>query len=230
MEFLRRGNLVYIAILKNASRFYLNFFKLQLGWENINIEDINWDDDTVFAHMSNPMDRHVKGIVQAAKPYVSIIRKLIDNDEFSEILGYSIVDVHSMPLCITLGHYAQKIDWIPLDEEIQSEYLTVKFLEYHNIIVEPPVEPQRFRNSNAVADKLLRNKIRQLIEKNKENTTLDFFYKQDILLYNKVKSQYMKFRDDVIKKYNVPIMDYENSKKVWKELNWKKDISWLRHE
>jgi hypothetical protein len=40
----------------------------------------------------------------------------------------------------------------------------------------------------------------------------------------------MKFRDDAIKKYNVPIMDYENSKKVWKELNWKKDISWLRHE
>lgn len=230
MEFLRYKNLVYIAILKNASRFYINFFKLQLGWENINIEDIDWDRDVVFAHISNPMDRHVKGIVQVAQPFVSIIRRLINSDEFSEILGFSIVDAHSMPVCIMLGHHAEKIDWIPLDEEIPSEYLTVKFLEQYNIIVDPPVESNRFRNSHAVADKVLRNKVRQIIEKHKENPTLDLFYKQDILLYNKVKSKYMKFRDDTIKKYNVPIMDYEKSKATWKKLNWKNDISWLRDE
>ncbi len=230
MEFLRHDNLVYIATLKNASRFYINFFKLQLGWENINIEDIDWDRNIVFAHISDPMERHVKGIVQASKPYASLIKKLIDHPELSDILGYSIVDAHSMPLCITLGHHAEKIEWIPLDEGIQSEYLTIKFLEQHNIIVEPPTEPERFRNSHFLVDKSLRNKVRNIIEQNKENPTLDLFYKQDILLYNKVKSKYAKFKDDTIKKYNVPLYEYDKCKNVWNKLSWNKDISWLRNE
>ena len=230
MEFFRYKNLVYIAILKNASRFYINFFKLQLGWKNINIEDIDWDHDIVFAHISNPIERHIKGIVQATKPKSSIIKKLIDHPEFEELLGYSILDAHSMPVCIVLGHHAEKIDWIPIDEDLPSEYFTVKFLEYYDILVDPPDEPNRFRNSSNQFEKDIRNKIKNIIEKNKENPTLNLFYKQDVLLYNKVKSKYMKFRNDAIKKYNVPIYNYENSKFVWKKLNWKKDISWLRDE
>jgi hypothetical protein len=228
MKCLRSENLVYIAIRKNASTFYTNFFQLQLGWEEISLKDIKWGENVVFSHISNPMDRHVKGIAESIAQH-DLIRDIFNDPKFCQILGYSIVDPHCVPICSTLGENVKYIDWILLDSPTPSENLTAKFLSKYNVKNELTYEEFKFRNTSIDRDKEVRSKIKNLMELHKDNDTLNLLYEQDKILYNYVKQKFEEFVNISIKKYGSFILDPKDSKDIWRQISWD-EISWLRHE
>lgn len=64
-ECLRKpnSNLVYYRHSKCASSLYYSYLK-KLGWIDTNTQKINWESDTVFSHIRDPLVKHRKGIVE----------------------------------------------------------------------------------------------------------------------------------------------------------------------
>lgn len=228
MKCLKSGNLVYIAIRKNASTFYTNFFKLQLGWKEIYFSDIIWGEDVVFSHISDPMIRHIKGIAESISQF-KIIRDIFNDPKFCQILGYGIFDPHCVPICSTLGENVKYIDWILLDSKVPSEDLTAKFLSKYNIKTDLTYEVFKFRNTSVDRDKEVRLKIKSLVELYKDNDTLNLLYEQDNVLYRNVKQKFENFVNVSTKKYGSFILNPTDSKNIWRQIKWD-EISWLRNE
>ena len=61
-------DLVFFPNPKCASTHYRTFF-VKLKWLYIDIRDIDWNKDIVFAHIMNPLKRHRKGIVEGVYNY-----------------------------------------------------------------------------------------------------------------------------------------------------------------
>lgn len=228
MKFFKCDKLVYIAIRKNASSFYTNYFQLQLGWKEISLQEVDWENDIVFSHISDPMERHIKGISEAISQF-QLIRDLFNDSKFCSILGHSVLDSHCVPICLTLGKHIEQIDWILLDSKVPSETLTNKFLLKYNIDNSLTYEPFKFRNSKSQTDSKVRSKIKTLIDLNQNNDTLNLLYEQDKILYSNVKSKFDKFISDSIVKYSSFILDPKDSKNAWSNITWD-EISWLRNE
>jgi hypothetical protein len=132
MNCFRFNNLVYIPITKHASSSYTELFGNILKWEIEQTENINWDQDRVFAHLINPNDRHLKGIAECLKQHKII--DIIDDPRFIKLLGTAVFDLHSYPLSVTFGEKINQIDWLLLDAgQCSGNYLTCKFLNYFGI-------------------------------------------------------------------------------------------------
>lgn len=228
MKFLRSGNLVYIAIRKNASTFYTNFFQGQMGWKEDSFSNVDWDRDVIFSHISDPIARHIKGIAEIIDQS-QFFKDLFNDPKFCNILGFSIADSHYVPIYTTLGPYVNKIDWILLDSPIRSEELTSKFLFKYNIPNELTYEQFRYRHSKSAEHKEIKEKIKYLIDFHKNNDTLNLLFNQDKILYKSVTEKFEKFINDSTKKYGSFILNPADSKDVWKNINWD-EMSWLRNE
>ena len=152
----------------------------------------------------------------------------IDPEMFN-ILGFSIVDPHCVPIYSALGDNTKKVDWILLDHAVASEYLTNKFLLKYNLKTDLTYEAFRYRNSNEHSTKDMRVKIESLIDLCNNNDTLNLFYNQDKLLYNKVTEKFEKFIGDATVKYGSLILNPKDSKDAWSQISWD-SISWLRNE
>lgn len=200
MEAWRSNNLVYIPITKNASITYRNLFK-NLGWQEFQSDQINWDVDHVFAHLQDPYERHLKGITECLEKYN--LFELVDNDNFLKLLGTAVFDLHSYPLAVAFGENFYKVDWILLDHpSYNPDDITKKFLAEHGIIVN---DIPRLHQTTDVNKQNLLERIRKIRDGNKLTGTLTYFYEQDIVLYDKVNrnSQY-----------------HELENKSWKECSW----------
>ena len=230
MKFLVFEDFCYIAIRKNASQFFTNYFEKELGWKEVTIHDIDWGHTKVFSHISDPLKRHIKGIAQAIDND-EIIRGIFNHPTYRSIFGHSILDEHCVPLYLTLGKNVEKIDWILLDSIIPSEILTNKFLSKYNIKNSITKLPSyaTIRNSGENRTRATRSIIESLIDQHSQRDMLNLVYEQDKQLYYKVNFHFKNFVESSITKFNLPIQDIINNTDIWNSIHWD-EISWLQNE
>jgi hypothetical protein len=126
---------VYIPTFKNASSTYSQFFS-QLGWSNWSIDYLDWDGDIIFSHISDPYERHIKGIVEYLRK--TGLMEYIDDPKFLKLVSAGFFDHHTYPLHMMLGEKMSKIFWIPIDHpKISGDQLTCMFLKKFDIVIDP---------------------------------------------------------------------------------------------
>lgn len=126
------SNLVYIRNEKCASTYYAGLFRANL-WQKISISSIDWNTDHVFSFIRDPLIRHIKGLVEDMI-LLGCEWQLADKvgKKFWEELPW--LGLHSIPMSIKFGAYANKINWIPLDAlDVKSEDLVAQLLAKHNV-------------------------------------------------------------------------------------------------
>lgn len=110
----RHQNLIFVKNLKCAgSMFYQNLIST-FGWEPIQYNDIDWLQDRVIAHIMDPMERRLKGLVTMLKVR-GLLEDYIDNRDHLSILKYSFaLDPHTINYTDFFGKNIDKIDFLPL--------------------------------------------------------------------------------------------------------------------
>jgi len=186
MNFFKHDNLVYLCIPKHASTFYSNIFQHHLGWQKIDIQDIDWTTDKVFSHIMHPDVRHTKGTVQCITELN--LEEYIDHPLLEKLVAFAIFDFHSQPIVSYIGEdVCYKIDWIPLDVE-NSDTLTNIFLNDHGV----DIDVTTFQKENTAVES--KQKLYQAIIdlKEKAKTTyyqylsIENWFDRDMILYNDV--------------------------------------------
>jgi hypothetical protein len=119
-----KNNLVYLPTLKNACSYYRSICSIN-QFESIKWSDIDWGRNHVVSFISDPVKKYFKGLVQ---DWFNI--DLVEDKEvFYELLKYStktlshqtfVATYHSTPLTLIYGDLVNKIDWIPLVQDIDS--------------------------------------------------------------------------------------------------------------
>jgi hypothetical protein len=184
MRAYRNGHLVYIPIYKNAATSYEILFGKILNWEIILTETIDWDNDTVFAHITHPYTRHLKGTIQFL--YQHNLTSVIDDPRFNRFLISGYFDHHSYPLTQMFGDKVWKINWLPLDHPtISGDTITCCFLNKQGVEISEHLTP--YKNIGGLAKKSLLDRIKILCEENDHtNDGLFFLLDNDLGLYNHV--------------------------------------------
>lgn len=184
MRTYRYQNLVYIPIYKNAASSYENFFGEILGWEVMSTENINWKVDTVFAHIREPYDRHLRGTAQFLYQYH--LTSILEDDRFSRIVSMGYLDHHSYPITVMFKQNSYDIQWLPLDHpHISGDSITCAFLRKHGIDIKPAQIPKLNKGSEEKIN--LYKRIKIICEQNNyKNNGLFFLLNDDLLLYNQV--------------------------------------------
>ena len=177
-------HLVYIPIYKNAATSYEMLFGNLLNWSPILSENIDWTNHTVFAHISNPYIRHLKGTTQFL--FDNNLTSVIDDPRFEKFLSSGYFDHHSYPLTLMFGKNITKIKWLPLDHPtIQGNTITCSFLNEHGIPITEDQIP--FMNTSVPEQKNILDRIIKICERNHYMSNgLFFILDDDQVLYNKV--------------------------------------------
>jgi hypothetical protein len=204
-----KDNFVYISIPKNGCTTFSNLCEKN-GWDEINLLDAHLDltDKVIWAHITDPEERYIKGIIQ----YLILNPSLsIDDPALGRLLVSGVFDVHTYSLNMLMGpKIVLPINWIPLDCPItdyrivqhnkpiyNGDKLTNIFFEEYgidlwvteqdhlNVTASKPIEEVAIRI--ALKEKVIAN--RQMYRKN-YNQVLANFLLPDILLYRKVCDQY----------------------------------------
>ena len=126
---LRYKNIVYTRTYKCASTYTYNLLKT-LGFENINIKDLN-KSDKMFTFIQDPYVRRVKGIAEAifSAKYET---KLAEQDFVSFIKDATVLDQHTIPYNSQYRDYMDRILFLPIDsEKILLDDLLTRFFEAH---------------------------------------------------------------------------------------------------
>jgi hypothetical protein len=184
MRAYRYGHLVYIPIYKNAATSYEILFGTILNWKIILTETIDWNEDNVFAHITHPYTRHLKGTTQFLWQHE--LTSVIDDPRFNRFLISGYFDHHSYPLTQMFGDKIWKINWLPLDHPtISGDTITCSFLKNQGIDLFENQIPHA--NVSVPEKKLLFDRIKTLCEKtNYTNDGLFFLLDDDLLLYKHV--------------------------------------------
>jgi hypothetical protein len=127
---LRYKNIVYTRTYKCASTYTYNLLKT-LGFENINIKDVN-KEDKMFTFIQDPYVRRVKGLAEAIFS-VKYETKLAEKDFVTFIKNATVLDQHTIPYSAQYRDYMNRILFLPIDsEKITLNELLVKFFEVHS--------------------------------------------------------------------------------------------------
>lgn len=209
MNAFRSGHLVYIPITKIASSSFTYLFGEMLGWEPMQVDQIDWEQDRAFAHIMNPIVRHAKGTAECIIQYGML--DVVDDPKFQKLLATCVFDIHSYPIVQCFGEdQCRKIDWIPIDlNEVNGNTLTARFLKYHGVNLDLNDLPMLYTSADSLLGDEKQSLSNQILKLHKEydvNNTLSYFYDRDIVLYNQVRAKI----------------------KPW--MNAWNEISWLNHE
>ena len=184
MQALRYQHLVYIPITKHASTTYQEFFRNRLGWQSITVRDINWGKDHVFAHIINPLDRHIKGTAEFL--WQHYLEDLIDDPKFCKLLSTAVFDLHSYPLVALFGiERMYQIDWLMLDHpRVPGNKVTSRFLQNQGINVQAEDIPKI--NFSRRKKRIFIDKLKQIRDSLDMTKTLGHFYALDLEVYDAV--------------------------------------------
>jgi hypothetical protein len=175
---LRYKNLVYIPVSKNASTSFTFLFEKTLHWSRILTENIDWENDIVFAHIQNPYNRHIKGTFQFLQQ--NNLLNIIDDPKFAFLVSSACFDQHSYPLSYMFNNHVNQIQWIPLDHPAHScNCLTVQFLKNNNFLLDETNIP--FDNKS---NSLILNKLKDIYKSNDAFSRLFFLLDDDMIIYN----------------------------------------------
>lgn len=198
------GDFLYIAVPKNGSTSYSKLLE-QHNWTKVDLlrDDIDFDRVKIWAHITDPNDRHTRGLSEY----------LLDNQDIdykSPIVGKLLVsgvfDEHHYSVHMLMSPFMNRtIHWIPIDHEfvdwrvhpsqrqpINGNDLTNMFFAEHGIDI---VVPKNYRLYQATqAHQEIRNHIVIWKETYKRNfqKIMTHFLDADVLLYNSVLDQYRK--------------------------------------
>jgi hypothetical protein len=134
-------DLIFFPHPKCASSTYKSFFAL-LKWTQIDINDINWQQDQVFAHIKEPLTRHRKGIVEGICNYFPEVKEMFQTDLGAKFLtNITIVEPHSYTIEKWFGQkHAAMVNWIPIDTDLSHTQLTVDYLEQQGVDIDPAMK------------------------------------------------------------------------------------------
>ena len=117
IEVCKHNNFVYIRNYKCASTFfYWNFVK-KFNWQEISYHDIDWQQNHVFSHMLDPIERRHKGIAEKISMH-GLSELFLNNDSFQQCFEYvCLLDKHTETYCDKFQDRVRQIDWIPLNRD-----------------------------------------------------------------------------------------------------------------
>lgn len=195
-----KDNFLYIKAPKNGCMTYSSMLRNN-GWEQINLleNDLDFHSLKIWGHLTNPENRHTKGVEQylRANPDIDFERT-----DISKLLVSAVFDEHTYSLSMMLGPiFSFPIYWIPLDVDILNyrsgkkmtgDDLTSDFFKENGIDIDIRQYPRlNIANAKSIS-------IRQKI-KNYKNTYIENynslvrnFLEPDILLYNKTVEKFRK--------------------------------------
>lgn len=186
----KKGNLVYLASLKAASTFYKTLL-VHNGWDTIGFDSIDWGQNHVFGFMADPVKKYIKAITEDY--FNEETEQLVADVEFQNLLRKIlsrhrkqcfVLTYHSLPLSITLGDYANKVDWIPLGEN--SDRLFTKLCEKYKITLDYTLDGVDVHESDWYKNSIYEELTTLFGE---GNYFRDLILAKDIDLYNEVKSK-----------------------------------------
>ena len=193
-----KDNFVYLHTAKNGSSTYGNFLANH-GWTFTMLTDDKLDIDlskcVIWGYISNPFDRHTKGVVEYIRLHPEID---IENSDIAKLLISGIYDVHTYTLTMLYAPILHlDITWIPLDHKITNflvdphqimtaDDLTNDFFKEHNLDLKVTEADHRWRLAGIPKEQAFRQRINELKEKYHD----DFLQlsgniiEHDVLLYN----------------------------------------------
>jgi hypothetical protein len=227
-------DLIFFPHPKCASSTYRNFFTLS-RWTQIDINNINWQQDKVFAHIKEPLTRHRKGIVEGICNYFPEVKEMFLTDLGAKFLtNITIVEAHSYTIEKWFGQkHAAMVDWIPIDTSLNHTQLTVDYLEQQGVEIDPAMKTLLLSNpkiNESTADEVkLYNMLMSYETPGEILRYLDFdrcLYGQVLSLYN-VEPEYYRSRVDQLKATGLGELDAQaqadQEVETGEFLNWFKD-------
>ena len=180
----KKQNVAYVSQRCNASTFY-DSVVIENGWQEIKYSEINWQQDAVFGLIQDPINRYCKGL--AADLLCDEMLKNSILPLFDKITsGFVPITLHTLPISLTCGDKYQQIHWIPIDQNVSSEELVVKFCKKNNLNLEINKNMKTFNAINPDETALYLHLKKLLGDAN------HIFYKifsKDIDLYHSVSTQ-----------------------------------------
>ena len=181
MRAYRYQNLIYIPIYKNAASSHEKFFGQILNWEVILSENIDWNNDKVFSHISNPYHRHLRGTAEFLFKFN--LESIVDEPRLEPIVSSAYFDQHCYPLHMMFGEKIKKITWLPIDHpQIPSNVITGTFLKNQGLHIDKSHIPYLNKSNDKKLQML--DRLKQIGEKNNyKNEGLYFILDDDEILY-----------------------------------------------
>jgi hypothetical protein len=132
IEVCRYNNIVYLRTLKCASTFFYWNFTKHLDWQEIAWSDIDWENDHVFTHMLEPVQRRHKAVAERLSMF-GLCEQYLADANLRECLEHALIlDQHSESYTTRYGSACQHIDWIPLQPSNQRNVQLTELLLAHN--------------------------------------------------------------------------------------------------
>ncbi len=183
----RHNSIVYIRNYKVASSYYYYNFINVMGWQPILPTEIDWDNEIVFSHITDPIARRHKGISMFLF-LNNLVEDYFDNTVIQEYIGsLPYIDNHSASIYQMLGDNTNKVNWLLADytDPAVAYKTTANFMEYHNLSKMTKFVAQYRHAANDVLKKLYSH-VETMFLHDDRSDVYNYFNK-DILLYNKIK-------------------------------------------
>lgn len=202
-------DLIYLRTLKNASTYYSTVVKKN-NWKEIEFNDIDWNQHTVFSFIRNPKMRYYSGLVEDILADPEILVSIMALAKSTRSVVFTL---HSTPLSIELGDYVHKIKWIPIDinyaNGVNPEQMFFDLCAHHDIDINWDIGsiPANRLNTNDAKIKIY-EQLMSLVESkqfslfNNNNQIFNKLFAKDIDLYNTVCSNHTRYFNPVTPIFN----------------------------
>jgi hypothetical protein len=205
----RYNNIVYYRNYKTASTLYLNLFEQHLQWQQTTIADIDWQHDKVFAHIRHPYKKYISALAEFVAGATSTMSdsNLVSHPDYIKTLTNSVyLDGHGVALYDIFGHYAEQIDWIPIDSEVDHFAMTVEFLKHAGL-----------------TDSETYSRLLHAVPRSSSNISKNSYNKQkliELLTQVPLSSQVMHYLDYDVILYDAVINNFDSGASTWPSISW----------
>lgn len=189
----RYNNLVYARTLKAGSEFFYKNYTQTAGWTPIKYTDIDWNHDTVFSYIMDPIQRRNKGISEAIISAGAQDMLIKNKGNFVDIVKrIPFLDAHSASLHDIYGNDTRRIYWLLMTNDHQVAIReTEKFFAKYNV---PPIKWNvNFTHATGSYMSEVYTRVKAAwdwtAEPQKDFTVQNYFL-ADIELYNEVLTKY----------------------------------------
>jgi len=170
----------YLPITKNASSTFTSFFKSR-NWKLQQLDQLD-DSYQIFGHFRDPIERHFKGTAEFLVQ--QNLTHMVHDADWQKIWMSAVMDMHSYPITWALGPRANQIHWIPISQQIPTNYLTHRYLLEQQMDINNMLNI-KYSNESSIEKQLIYLELRKLHNQVPYNQ-LAFFYDSDIVLWNKI--------------------------------------------
>lgn len=202
MEAFVWDKFVYIKCPKNGCMTYSTLLQKH-GWTSFNLFEnkLNLHNYTIWGHLTNPEQRHTKGLNQ----YLINNPEIKLDESIGKILVSGVFDEHTYSLSMMMGQlFHHSINWIPLDiiitnwldpeniHDMDGDTLTNNFFKEHNIKIQVTANDRlnvASANEFVIRQQLTEYKIKY---NNQYQKLVKNFLEPDIILYNQTFEKFRK--------------------------------------